>query len=148
MVKFTTAAPADIPQLIQLLEILFSQEADFQPDSAKQQRALEMIIRSPTAGTIYVASSDDQIIGMVSLLFVTSTAMGGPACFLEDLVVRPEFRGAGVGTGLLEHAINEARAAGLTRITLLTDADNDGAIKLYKKYGFELSQMRVLRLYL
>ena len=82
---------------------------------------------------------------MVSLLWTVSTATGSIAALLEDMVVRPDRRGAGVGSMLVEEALQVARAAGATRITLLTDADNDGARRLYERHGFVRSSMAVMR---
>ena len=102
----------------------------------------------PHAGRIFAARVDGEIVGMVSLLFTISTAEGTKACWLEDMVVRPEQRGKGLGTRLLEHAIHYAKAHGFSRITLLTDPTNEGAIRFYQRYGFGTSAMIPLRLHL
>jgi hypothetical protein len=93
MVTITPALLADLPQLADLLAELFAQEADFTPDRTRQERALALIIGAPQLGMIFVAREDDQLLGMVSLLFTVSTAEGGPVCWLEDLVVRSPRRG-------------------------------------------------------
>jgi len=135
----------DIAQLAALLRLLFSQEADFQPDLQKQERGLHTIIKSPEVGRIFVARDGDKVIGMVNLLFTISTAEGGPVCLLEDMIVHPDHRG-GTGSRLLQYAIDFARASGFVRITLLTDQTNAGAIQFYKRHGFTPSEMTALRL--
>ena len=85
---------------------------------------------------------------MVSLLFTVSTAEGAAACWLEDMIVRPEHRCNGLGSRLLQHAVNEAKARGFARITLLTDRGNADAIRFYQRHGFQLSEMLPLRLHL
>jgi GNAT superfamily N-acetyltransferase len=142
------ATTADIPQLANLLTILFTQEADFNPASEKQMRGLRLIIDDPERGRIFVAKANGEIMGMVSLLFSVSTAEGAPVCWLEDMVVRPDQRGNGLGTRLLENAVSYAKAKGFTRITLLTDRTNEGAIRFYQRHGFRPSEMIPLRLYL
>ena len=87
-----------------------------------------------------------EVVGMVSLLFTISTAEGGPACWLEDMVVGPDRRGDGLGSRLLQHAIHYARIHGFSRITLLTDKVNAGAIRFYERHGFVESAMTALRL--
>jgi GNAT superfamily N-acetyltransferase len=140
------ATPDDIPLLADLLAVLFMQEADFRPDREKQVRGLRLILDSPGVGTIFVARDGREVVGMVSLLFTVSTAEGGPVCWLEDMVVRPDRRGSGLGGRLLGHALGYARAQHFTRITLLTDRDNEGAIRFYQRQGFQRSAMTVLRL--
>ena len=140
------ATPDDVPALAGLLAILFTQEADFAANCAKQERALRLILENPEAGAIFVARADGAAVGMVSLLFTVSTAEGGPACWLEDMVLHPDWRGGGLGTRLLQHAIGWARGRGFTRISLLTDKTNEGAIRFYRRQGFVESAMTVLRL--
>lgn len=140
------AVSGDIPQLAELLAELFAQEADFTPDARKQRRALGAILNRREAGRIYCASHAGAPVGMVSILFTISTAEGGPVAWLEDMIVRPDWRRQGVGRQLLRRAIGEARAAGCMRITLLTDATNQGAERFYSRAGFVRSAMMPLRL--
>ena len=83
---------------------------------------------------------------MASLLYTVSTAEGGKAAWLEDLVVRPDRRGRGIGRKLLEYVAARAHAEGILRITLLTDPDNERAHALYRNLGFQFSSMRAMRL--
>ena len=136
----------DAASLAELLNILFTQEADFAADSSKQERALRLIIEKPETGIIFIARHASVPIGMVSLLFTVSTAEGGPACWLEDMVLHPHWRNGGLGTRLLQHAIDWASNHGFTRISLLTDKTNKDAIRFYRRQGFTESAMTVLRL--
>ncbi len=136
----------DAPALAGLLAILFTQEADFAADRSKQERALRLIIEKPETGVIFVARNGPVPVGMVSLLFTVSTAEGGPACWLEDMVLHPDWRSGGLGTRLLQHAIDWAGNHGFARISLLTDKTNEGAIRFYRRQGFAESAMTVLRL--
>lgn len=140
------ATAGDVTQLADLLDLLFTQEADFRPDRGKQERGLRLVIQTPHVGVILAARDGGTVVGMVSLLFTISTAEGGPACWLEDMVVRPEKRGDGLGSRLLQSAIDYARTHRFSRITLLTDKVNAGAIRFYGRHGFKESAMTVLRL--
>lgn len=140
------ATAGDVPALADLLTLLFTQEADFCPDREKQLRGLRMILDTPVAGRIFVARSDGQVVGMVNLLFTISTAEGAPACWLEDMVVRPDHRDSGLGGRLLDHAIHYAKSHGFARITLLADRTNERAIRFYERRGFLASAMLPLRL--
>jgi len=142
----TEATAADIPALCALLALLFAQEADFTPDAARQAEGLRMIIGQPAVGRIYCAREGESVVGMVSILFTVSTADGGRAALLEDMVVHPERRGTGIGERLLEEAIRRAREAGCKRITLLTDETNQSAMRFYARAGFGRSRMVPLRL--
>jgi ribosomal protein S18 acetylase RimI-like enzyme len=130
------------------LSILFSQEAEFKPNQEAQSRGLTQIINNPEIGLIVVARQGSEVIGMVNLLYTVSTALGERVALLEDMVVSPNSRGSGVGSRLLEQAINLAHANGCKRITLLTDSTNELAQRFYQKHGFGFSAMVPLRLHL
>ena len=146
MIKHAEATSADLPELVQLLGILFDQEAEFTPNAAKQEAALKMILGDPRLGRIYVARDGKKAVAMSSLLFTVSTAEGGKAALFEDLVVHPEYRKQGIGAKLLEYVIGQAREQGVLRLTLLTDMQNEQAQVLYRKLGFVGSPMKPMRL--
>ncbi len=144
--QISSASAADIPALCGMLGLLFTQEAEFSPDREAQARGLGLILATPELGTILVAREAGAIIGMVSLLFTVSTALGSRVALLEDMVVAPDHRGKGIGSCLLEAAIDHAHNTGCGRITLLTDRVNARAQSFYRRHGFELSPMIPLRL--
>lgn len=143
-----SATTSDIMELSHLLSLLFSQEAEFVPNLELQQRGLARIIDNPEVGAVLVAREGDKIIGMLSLLFTVSTALGERVALLEDMVVSPAGRGMGVGTKLLSEAISYSRMQFCKRITLLTDQSNEIAQKFYAKQGFVMSGMVPMRLLL
>lgn len=140
------AVQADLPQLVELLHILFTQEQELAPDAQKQARGLGLILADPTIGRIYVARDGARVLGMVNIQRSISTAEGGPVGSFEDFVVRPEARGRGVGRALIHYAIEESRAAGLLRLILMTDGDNYSAQRIYETAGFVRSGMLAMRL--
>lgn len=142
------ATASDIPALCNLLSLLFSQEADFQPNEEAQRRGLAQILTNPDVGLILVARQKNQIVGMVNLLFTVSTALGQRVVLLEDLVVCPTQRGKGIGSKLLQHAIKAAKLHDCHRITLLTDLTNEAAQRFYRKHGFSFSAMISMRILL
>lgn len=138
----------DIPQLCELLGLLFEQEEDFQPHLEKQAAGLHTIIENPELGAILVIRDGGSILGMINLLYTVSTACGGRVSILEDLIVRPGNRGCGLGTLIVLRAIDVARKQGCLRITLLTDKTNESALRFYQRHGFKPSEMIALRLLL
>jgi GNAT superfamily N-acetyltransferase len=142
------ASISDVPELVALLGVLFKQESDFVPQPERQKRAIEEILSSPWRGCILVARRRGPCVGMVSLLETISSAEGGVAVWLEDLVISPDVRGQGVGSALVNAAFLACQSRGITRITLLTDNDNTGARRFYARHGFVASAMTPLRRYL
>ena len=147
-ITYRTATLEDIPSLCHLLNQLFSQEAEFTPDSTNQTKALKTIIDDSTIGEIYVASKEGEIVGMVNLLYTVSTALGGRVAILEDMVIDENHRGEDIGSSLLEYVLTISKEKGIQRLTLLTDGDNIAAHRFYEGMGFEKSSMIPLRIQL
>jgi GNAT superfamily N-acetyltransferase len=145
-IRFDVARQADLSRLVELLGILFESEAEFSADSEKQRSALQAILADPSKGRIYVAREGREVVAMASLLYTISTAEGGKAAIFEDLVTAPEQRKRGIGAALLKHVIEQARAEGVLRITLLTDMQNERAQAMYRRVGFVGSPMKPMRL--
>jgi GNAT superfamily N-acetyltransferase len=146
MFELGVAGVDELPQLVALLTILFSEEAEFTADYEKQTRALEEILADESVGTVYVAREAGRVVAMASLLYTVSTAEGGSAALFEDLIVLPTHRGRGIATALVAFMIAEAKTRGVLRLTLLTDSQNERAQAFYRRLGFADSSMKPMRL--
>jgi GNAT superfamily N-acetyltransferase len=144
-VEIDFATANDLPQLADLLAELFTLESDFQPERDKQLRGLRLILENPDLGKLFALRIGGEVAGMANALITVSTAEGGRVLLLEDVIVRREHRGGGLGRRLVEHVLAWAREQGMTRITLLADRDNRAALDFYRRLGFEPSHMTVLR---
>jgi len=140
------AKHADVESMIDLLTILFSKEAEFVPNRRIQAQGLTPILEDEHVGKIFVLREGSRVIGMVSLLWSISTALGGKVAFLEDMILEPSFQGKGLGSQLITHAIDYAKKQKCKRITLLSDNDNTDAHRFYERFGFEHSSMLPMRL--
>ena len=144
MLNLRPAIPADIDSLIRLLEQLFTIEQDFTVNPDNQRRGLELMMQSDTAYMV-VAEQADEVVGMASLQILISTADGGRAGLIEDLVVNAEHRGMGIGRSLIEHLIGWAEQQGLTRLQLLADLDNQPALDFYTKQNWQRTRLLAFR---
>lgn len=144
--RIEPATIEDLPQLVELLAALFREEEDFEPDKAKQEHGLRLILEQPSRGRIFVLRTDHMIIGMVNLLFTISTAEGGLVVLMEDVIVHPQQRRQGYGSLLLEHAIQFAREKNFRRITLLTDRISAESQTFFARHQFQFSKMIPMRL--
>lgn len=144
-VNIDPATAQDLPQLADLLAKLFMLESDFRPEREKQLRGLRLILDNPSAGRLFVLRVDGRVAGMANALIGISTAEGGRVLLLEDVIVRREHRGGGLGRRLVEHVLDWARAQSISRVTLLADRDNRTGLDFYRRLGFGHSQMTVLR---
>lgn len=131
------ATARDVPAMIALLDVLFRIEQDFRPDHVKQQRGLEMLLKSTqTAVALVARDAGGNVIGMVTAQLVISTAEGALSAWIEDMVVAAEYRGQGIGAELLRAALRWAGGQGATRAQLLCDLDNTAAMGFYDRQGW------------
>lgn len=138
----------DLPQLVQMLMDLFEMEGDFEPNYAKQEQGLRLILEQPNRGRIFVLRNSDTLMGMVNVLFTISTAEGGLVLLLEDFFVHPTHRGNGYGAKLIDAVIDFAKKKNFKRITLLTDKISEESQRFFTKNNFSFSQMIPMRLHL
>jgi GNAT superfamily N-acetyltransferase len=78
-----------------------------------------------------VAQRDDRLLGMATYVLHRSTWAATTYCYLEDLYVLPEARGAGIGRALIEAVRQQARTAQCGRFYWHTHHSNRQAQRLY-----------------
>jgi GNAT superfamily N-acetyltransferase len=129
-----------------LLAELFSIESDFAPDREKQVQGLSALIAHPPGKVlVLVAVVDGLVVGMATAQTLISTAEGGRVGFVEDVVVDRKFRSQGIGTLLLEGIMTWSKSAGLKRLQLLADSDNQPALDFYAARGLIRTHLTCLR---
>lgn len=62
---------------------------------------------------------------------------GDEVAEIHEIVVHPEWQGKGIGTALMQKALNYARERGKKVVELWVGVGNSKAIRFYKKFGFE-----------
>ncbi len=145
-VEIRPAQTADIPEIARLLELLFAIEADFTADADRQQQGLALLLQQPLA-RIMVAASGGRVVGMCSGQLTVSTAEGGFALLVEDLVVRADHRGRQIARRLLDAVALWAASHGAARMQLLADRDNASALAVYRRLGWRETALICLRRY-
>ncbi len=84
-----------------------------------------------------IATADGEPAGFALFFHNFSTFLGRPGIYLEDLYVRPEYRNAGIGRGLLAHLARLAVERGCGRLEWWVLDWNEPAIGFYEKLGAE-----------
>jgi len=148
-VKFTvrSARITDLPALIDLLCQLFSIETDFAIRPDRHARGLRLLLGAARRGHahVVVAERRGEVVGMATVQTVVSTAEGARSGWIEDVVVRRDLRGTGIGTSLMAEIAHWARTKGLVRMQLLADRRNRPALTFYDQIGFQPTNMICLR---
>ena len=135
----------DLQSLAALLRLLFSVEEDFSFNEEKQLHGLRLMLESKSA-IVLVAVIGHQVVGMCSGQLLISTAEGAASVVVEDVVVRPEDQGKGVGRMLLQSVTKWSEENGGQRMQLLADRNNQAALAFYEHLGWQTTDLICLRL--
>lgn len=110
------ATTDDLDAVIGLVRMLAEFEKLPGPDEAAAARFKADFARTPPAYELLVAEDDTGALCAYALYFMTySTFLARPSLYLEDLFVRPEARGRGVGARLLRRLAQVALSRGAGR---------------------------------
>jgi GNAT superfamily N-acetyltransferase len=135
MLRLRAAEPADVPAIITLIGEL----ADYERLRAEMTGSAEDLRRhlfgEPRYAHTIMAEWDGAIAGFALYFFNYSTFLCRPGLYLEDLFVRPEFRGRGVGLNLLRSLEEVARSIGCGRFEWSVLDWNRSAIDFYREFG-------------
>jgi ribosomal-protein-alanine N-acetyltransferase len=86
---------------------------------------------------IYVVRTDDCAVAGFCALWLVYDEI-----HINNLAIRPRYRQQGIGTALLQHVLAAARELGARRATLEVRASNEGARRLYERFGFYVAGTR------
>jgi len=136
--RLRPATPQDIPQILTFIREL-----------AEYERAPEQAVATPADMARYVfgdqplafvvmADWAGEPAGFALWFYNFSTWEGRPALYLEDLFVRPGFRGKGIGKALLKHLAALALQKGCTRYVWQVLDWNTPSLDFYQAMGAQV----------
>lgn len=118
-----------------------------QPPSARRTRAWLHDQVAQRRLAVAAAVRAEHVCGFITTAITPASLRLGVAWLIRDLYVAPRHRRSGVAKTLLQHVVDEARAAGALRVSLQTEVDNTSARTLYAEVGFRpVSGLELLNL--
>ncbi len=98
--------------------------------------ALYLFLEHPDLGFVWIAYDEDGVAGICVICYAISTSMGSLVAKLDDVSVKPDRRGAGIGTVLIEALKEQLKKESVTRIDVGVHLENAEARKFYERLGF------------
>jgi GNAT superfamily N-acetyltransferase len=118
-------------------------EHNIEIDDETLGRAIEGALADPRLARFLVAADGDRLVGIAYLSFQWTLEYGGRIAWLEELYVVPEHREKGLGSRLLDAALEAVRASGCLAVDLEIERGHERAANLYERTGFtKLSRVR------
>lgn len=131
------ARRADVPLLLDLVRELARYEREPEAVVATEQDYLRFGFGERPLFEAHVAEWDGEPVAFSLHFYNFSTWTGRPGLYLEDLYVRPEHRGRGIGKALLVHLARIAVERGCARYQWQVLDWNRPSIEFYESLGAE-----------
>lgn len=135
--KFTIrkANEADVPIILQFIKELAHYEKLSHEVVATEAILKETLFGANKTAHVILGYLDDKPVSFALYFYNFSTFLGRPGIYLEDLYVKPETRGQGIGQKMLAHLANIAVTENCGRLEWWVLDWNESAIGFYKKLG-------------
>jgi GNAT superfamily N-acetyltransferase len=135
--SITIATEGDVPHILAFIKALAEYERLADSVVATEEGLRETLFGPRPYAECVIARWRGEPAGFALFFHNYSTFLGRPGVYLEDLFVKPELRGKGVGRSLLQHLAKIAldRKCGRLEWTVLDW--NESAIGFYKSLGAE-----------
>ena len=129
------------PEDMEAVLVLIQELADFENESNAVVITVEDLVRDGFSSTplfhVFVAEVETQIVG-IALYYYRYSTWKGKTIHLEDLVVKENMRGSGVGFALYSEVIKQGKKDNVRRIEWNVLDWNTPAINFYKNSGAKI----------
>ena len=129
------AAPGDVDELLRLIRDLAEYEKLAHMAAGTPPMLQEALFGPRPSCEAIVAQRGGRSVGFALYFTTFSTFLCKPGIYLEDLFVKPEFRGNGIGKALLIRLAQIAEERGCGRVEWSVLDWNEPSIGFYKKLG-------------
>lgn len=130
------AGPDDLPKLTKLVAAFHAEHA-IEMDPLKRETVLKPICDGIPQAVAYLVGPKVSPLGYVILTIGYSVEFGGYDSWLDEIYVRPNVRGRGIGGEVLLQLGKTMSEAGVKAMFLEADPQNESALRLYQRSGFQ-----------
>ena len=104
--------------------------------AAYHEAALDDLFSEGTSQSCFLLCRGEKACGYALLSKKYSHEAGGLELWVEELYLRPEVRGKGMGSAFFDYLRDYAAAHDVRRLRLEVEEENTGAMRLYARMGF------------
>ena len=130
-----SATPEDLPTILALIKELAEYERLAHEVVVTQDLLEEHLFGAAPKAEVILALLDNEPVGFALFFHNFSTFLGRPGIYLEDLFVRPEARGKGIGKALMVKVAQIAVQRGCGRFEWAVLDWNEPSIEFYRRLG-------------
>lgn len=134
-VRIVAASEHDVPIILEMIRALADYEKLAHEVEASEELLRATLFGKQPAAEVSLAYVGDMCAGFAVYFPTYSTFLARPGMYLEDLYVKPEHRGHGIGFALLRHLAALCRERGYGRLEWSVLNWNEPSIQFYKRLG-------------
>ena len=136
-VSFERAETADLPTLMQFMQDFHEFDHTTPFDNVPARIAMETVVANESVGRVWLIRFQGDNIGYIVLTLHYRLESRGISASMDELFIREENRGMGIGCQAMDFLKSTCRELGVATIQLEVKNDNPEAAALYEKAGFE-----------
>lgn len=134
-VQFISAQPDDQETVLDMMSDFYAID-EYKFDREKSRKNYQTLIENETLGRLWLMKDGPNNMGYLVLAFGFSFEYGGRDAFIDELFLKSDYRGKGVGAQAIDFVNQQALALGVQAIHLEVERHNERGNHLYRKKGF------------
>lgn len=136
---YRKAAEADLPFIVKLLTDDAVRATDDRPDEPFHPRYVAALreLETDQNQMMMLAMLGDETVGTIQLTFIPGiSGLGTKRCLVEAVHIAPTHRSKGLGSQMIQWAIDQARQRGCGMVQLTSNKKWLDAHRFYERLGF------------
>jgi GNAT superfamily N-acetyltransferase len=129
------AEKSDAPLILSFIKEIANYEKLSHEVTATEKDIQENLFGDVKYAEVLIAEYENEPVGYALFFYNFSTFTGKPGIYLEDLFIKPKYRGKGIGKTLLLRLIEIAKDKNCGRVEWCVLDWNEPAINFYKNLG-------------
>lgn len=136
-IAFTLAQKKDLELLMTYMEAFHDFDHTEPFDQVAAEAAMRKVLLDKSIGRVWLIQQNAETVGYIVLTLAYRLEYRGYYAFLDELFIREDKRGQGIGTAAISFLETACEGLGVACLQLENKQDNKRAGELYARLGFE-----------